>query len=83
MNIFPYQEQADVMFNSALPYELPVMKPYIVPLLEEVEQGTASYNDADRLLRLLDCVEPINESVVPRLSILREFIDGLLLDWRE
>lgn len=83
MNIFPYQEQADVMFNSALPYELPVMKPYIVPLLEEVEQGTTAFNDADRLLRLLDCVEPINESVVPRLSILREFIDGLLLDWSE
>jgi len=83
MNIFPYQEQADMMFNSALPYELPVLKPYLVPLLEDVEEGSSAYNDADRFLRLLDCVEPISEAVVPRLSILREFIDGLLLDWRE
>lgn len=82
-NIFPYQEQADMMFNSALPYELPVLKPYLVPLLKEVEEGSKAYYDADRLLRLLDCVEPISEGVVPRLSILREFIDGLLLDWSE
>lgn len=81
MNIFPYQEKADMMFNSALPYELPVLKPYLIPLLEDVEVGSAAFNDADRFLRLLDCVEPISESVVPRLSILREFIDGLLLDW--
>lgn len=83
MNIFPFQEQADMMFNSALPYELPVLKPYLVPLLEDVEENSGAFNDADRLLRLLDCVEPINEGVVPRLSILREFIDGLLLDWSE
>ncbi len=83
MNIFPYQEQADMMFNSALPYELPVLKPYLVSLLEDVEEGSVAFNDADRMLRLLDCVEPISEGVVPRLSILREFIDGLLLDWSE
>lgn len=83
MNIFPFQEQADMMFNSALPYELPVLKPYLVPLLEDVEEDSGAFSDADRLLRLLDCVEPINEGVVPRLSILREFIDGLLLDWSE
>lgn len=82
-NIFPFQEQADMMFNSALPYELPVLKPYLVPLLEDVEEGSDAFRDADRLLRLLDCVEPINEAVVPRLSILREFINGLLLDWSE
>lgn len=83
MNIFPYQEKADMMFNSALPYELPVLKPYLIPLLEEVREGSAAYNDAHRLMRLLDCVEHIREEVVPRLSILREFIDGLLLDWSE
>jgi uridine kinase len=82
MNIFPFQEEANMMFNSALPYELPVLKPYLVPLLEDVEDGSPAFNDADRFMRLLDCVEPISESVVPRLSILREFIDGLLLDWR-
>ncbi len=82
-NIFPFQEQADMMFNSALPYELPVLKPYLVPLLQEVEKGSEAYGDANRLLRLFDVVEHINEGVVPRLSILREFIDGLLLDWSE
>lgn len=81
LNIFPFQEEADMMFNSALPYELPVLKPYLVPLLEDVEEGTAEFNEADRLLRLMDCVEPIDQNIVPRLSILREFIDGLLLDW--
>ncbi len=65
MNIFPYQEKADMMFNSALPYELPVLKPYLIPLLEEVREGSAAYNDAHRLLRLLDCVEHIREEVVP------------------
>ena len=83
MNIFPYQEKADMMFNSALPYELPVLKPYLVPLLEEVDEGTTAYNDAHRILRLLDCVEHISEEIVPRLSILREFINGLLFDWGE
>jgi uridine kinase len=83
MYIFPFQEEADIMFNSALPYELPVLKPYLVPLLEDVPSGSQAFQDAERLLRLLDCVEQISESVVPRLSILREFIDGLLLDWRE
>ncbi len=82
-NIFPYQEQADMMFNSALPYELPVLRPYIVPLLEDVEVGSKAYKDAARLLRLYDCVEPISETLVPRLSIIREFIDGFLLDWSE
>lgn len=74
--IFPFQEKADVMFNSALPYELPVLKRYALPLLEEVTVGSSAYHTADRLLRLLDCVKTLNESLVPGFSLLREFIGG-------
>lgn len=74
--IFPYQEQADAMFNSALPYELPVLKDYAVPLLEQVSGGTSTFHTADRLLRLLDCVRTLDESLVPGFSLLREFIGG-------
>ncbi len=81
--IFPYQEEADLMFNSSLPYELAALKPYAEPLLEEVKPGSPEYHTARRLLRTLSCVEPIRESMIPRLSIIREFIDGLLLDWEE
>jgi uridine kinase len=83
MNIFPFQEQADAMFNSALPYELPVLRNYAVPLLEQVEPGSRAYHTADRLLRLLDLVLPIDAELVPKLSLLREFIGGSLLDPRE
>lgn len=78
-NIFPYQEMADAMFNSSLPYELPVLKPFAEPLLASVPEGSAAYNTADRLKRLLSMVLPIDASVVPKLSLLREFIGGLLL----
>lgn len=81
--IFPYQEEADLMFNSSLPYELAVLKPYAEPLLAEVRENTPEFHTARRLLRLLSCVEPIREGMIPRLSIIREFIDGLLLDWEE
>jgi uridine kinase len=79
-NIFPFQEQADAMFNSSLPYELPVLKSFAEPLLAQVPQGCAEFGTADRLLRLLDCVRAIDPSIVPRLSLLREFIDGSLFD---
>jgi uridine kinase len=78
--IFPFQEQADAIFNSSLPYELPVLKPFAVPLLKKVPRGCDEYNTADRLLRLFDCVSAIDSSIVPRLSLLREFIEGSLLD---
>ncbi len=79
-NIFPFQEQADAVFNSSLPYELPVLKPFAEPLLSQVPRGCKEYNTADRLRRLLDCVRPIDAAIVPRLSLLREFIDGSLFD---
>lgn len=82
-HIFPFQEEADLMFNSSLPYELAALKPYAEPLLAEVQEGTPEFHTAKRLLRLLASVEPIREGMIPRLSIIREFIDGLLLDWEE
>ncbi len=83
MNIFPFQERADAMFNSALPYELPVLRNYAMPLLEEVRPGSRAYHTADRLLRLLDLVIPIDAEMVPKLSLLREFIGGSLMDESE
>jgi uridine kinase len=79
LNIFPFQEMADAMFNSALPFELPVLKPFAAPLLASVPEGSPSYNTASRLMRLLEYVKPIDASVVPRLSLMREFIGGLLI----
>ncbi len=78
-NIFPFQEMADAMFNSALPYELPVLKPFAQPLLESVKEGSPGYWTASCLLGLLSCVRPISPEVVPRLSLLREFVGGFLL----
>ena len=83
MNIFPFQEQADAMFNSALPYELPVLRNHAIPLLEQVRPGSRAYHTADRLLRLLDLVLPIDSAIVPKLSLLREFIGGSLMDSSE
>jgi len=78
-NIFPFQEMADAMFNSALPYELPVLKPLAAPLLQSVPRGSSGYDTARRLLSLLSLVRPISAEVVPRLSLLREFTGGFLL----
>lgn len=79
LNIFPYQEMADAMFNSALPYELPVLKPFVLPLLRSVREGSPGYDTAHRLLNLLSLFRPIAAEVVPRLSLLREFVGGFLL----
>ena len=77
--IFPYQEHADVMFNSALVYELAVLKPFAAPLLREVDPWTTQYNEARRLLSFLDWVFPCSPDLVPDNSILREFIGGSIL----
>lgn len=73
-NIFPYQEQAHVMFNSALLYELGVMKRYVEPLLQEVQQDQPEYAEALRLLKFLSYVKPILAKQIPPTSILREFL---------
>lgn len=78
-NIFPYQEQADVLFNSALVYELFVLKPLVEPLLRQVEPGTPEYVEARRLLTFLEWFRPCAASFVPEDSLLREFIGGSVL----
>jgi uridine kinase len=75
-HIFPYQENADVMFNSALAYELAVLKPYAEPLLRQVQHGTPEYIEAKRLLAFLEWFLPLDTSLVPQTSIVREFIGG-------
>lgn len=75
-NIFPYQENADVMFNSALIYELSVLKKYAEPLLNKITVDQESYYQAQRLLGFLRCFIAMPEDNIPRKSILKEFIGG-------
>ena len=72
-NIFPYQENADVMFNSALIYELSVLKNYVEPLLKQIDKTNKNYYQAQRLLEILSNFKTIPEQEVPMTSILREF----------
>jgi uridine kinase len=73
-NIFPYQENADIMFNSALAYELSALKPLADPLLRQVPYGTAEYVEAKRLLAFLDWFLPLESDLIPGNSLLREFL---------
>lgn len=75
-NIFPFQEQADVMFDSALIYEMAVLKQHAEPLLFSVERDTPEYFEAKRLLKFLDYFLGISGDEIPNNSILREFISG-------
>jgi uridine kinase len=75
-NIFPYQEDADVIFNSALVYELAVLKQYAEPLLFGVPRGSDEYIEAKRLLKFLDYFLGVSSEDIPKNSILREFIGG-------
>ena len=75
-NIFPYQEEADVMFNSALIYELSVLKQYAEPLLFNVPQNTPQYDEAKRLLKFLDYFLGVSSENIPQNSIIREFVGG-------
>jgi uridine kinase len=78
-HIFPYQEHADVMFNSALVYELSAIRLLAEPLLRQVVFGTPEYIEAKRLLAFLQWFLPIGEDLIPDNSILREFIGGSIL----
>jgi uridine kinase len=78
--IFPYQENADVMFNSALVYEGAALAPLARPLLQQVRFKTPEHVEAKRLLAFVDWFLPIQTEVIPDNSILREFIGGLILD---
>ena len=78
--IFPFQENADVMFNSALVYELAVLRPVAEPLLRQVELGSPHYVEAKRLLSFLSWVHPLtNINLIPDNSLLREFVGGSIL----
>jgi uridine kinase len=74
--IFPYQEEADIMFNSALVYELCAIKQYAEPLLFGIEPDCKEYEEAKRLLKFLDYFQGINTETIPINSICREFIGG-------
>jgi len=72
--VFPYQDSADIIFNTFLAYELPVLKVYAEPLLYKVQEDDPEYLTAIRLIKLLDLVLPLPSEDVPSLSIIREFI---------
>ena len=74
--IFPYQEEADIMFNSALVYELAILKPYIEPLLFKIDKSQSEYIEAKRLIKFLNSFLSINDKYIPQNSIIREFIGG-------
>jgi Uridine kinase len=75
-NIFPYQEEADMMFNSSLVFELGVLKRYAEPLLREVPSTVKEFAEADRLLTFLENFVPIDDKEIPPTSIIREFLGG-------
>ena len=74
--IFPYQENADVMFNSSLFYELAVLKTHIEPILRAVPQNIKEYSEARRLLRFLEYIVPLPDDELPPTSVVREFLGG-------
>jgi uridine kinase len=74
--IFPYQENADVMFNSAMLYELGVLRPYIEPILMEVPQNCPEFAEAYRLRRFIQYFTAIKDLELPPTSLLREFLGG-------
>lgn len=79
--IFPFQEQADAMFNSSLVYEMSVLQKHILPLLNDISKESRHYSEARKLIRFLEYFVSVeDESVVPRNSILREFIGGASFD---
>jgi uridine kinase len=78
-HIFPYQENANTMFNSALAYELSALKPVVEPLLRQVPFGCQEYIEAKRLLAFLDWFLPVNSDLIPDNSIIREFLGGSIL----
>lgn len=74
--IFPFQEMADVMFNSALIYELAVLKPYILPLLDQIDESNPFLNEANRLRKFMKYFVDLDSISVPSTSIIKEFLGG-------
>lgn len=80
-HIFPYQDEADSMFNTSLIYELCVLKKYALPMLEEIDNSYVEYAEAKRLCEFLKYFEDIEDKYVPENSILREFIGGSVFEY--
>lgn len=74
--VFPHQEEADAMFNSAMMYELAILRRYAEPILREVPQNVPEYGEAQRLLRFLEQINFISARTLPPISLLREFVGG-------
>lgn len=81
MNIFPFQEQADVMFNSSLPYELAVLKDFACRLLEGVPKKSPEYLKAQELMFIVSMFESIDPYHTPKSSIIREFVGNSIFDY--
>jgi uridine kinase len=79
--IFPYQENADVMFNTAMLYELAVIKQQAEPVLEEVPENCEEYAEAYRLRKFLHYIKPLSADSLPPTSLLREFLGGSSFDY--
>lgn len=80
-HIFPYQENANVMFNSALLYELGVLKRYAEPLLKQVPEDCEEYSIAQQLLSFSELILPIDDKFIPHNSIMREFLGGSAFEY--
>lgn len=74
--IYPYQEEADYIFNSELTYELAVLKKHVMPLIENMNTSSKYYIQSNKIMKILKYVESVEDNVVPNTSILREFIGG-------
>ena len=74
--IFPYQENADAMFNSALLFELAVLKSHLIPILEQVKENSSAHSEAYRLRKFLQYFESVPDNDLPPTSLLREFLGG-------
>ena len=79
--IFPYQENADAMFNTAMLFELAVIRGQAIPMLEQVPENCVEYAEAYRLLKFLRYIQPIPEDQIPPTSLLREFLGGSSFDY--
>lgn len=79
-NIFPFQENADVIFNSATVYELAVLKTYIEPLLFKIDKSKPEYITAERIIKFMDYFIGANPDIVPKNAIMKEFIGGSCFD---
>jgi uridine kinase len=80
LHIFPFQENADVMFNSALVYELSVLRTLVEPLLLQVQADTPEHVEVKRMLALLNWFQPCEANAIPDNSIMREFVGGSILE---